>query len=375
MTGHKTQSEPILMAAPSTSQDEVIDQVAEVLRSGQLREGRFCRQFEEEFAAQVGARYAVTVNSGTAALHVAYLSLLQPGDEVLLPSFTFIATASMLRAMGAVPVFCDVDPRTFTLDAKDAERRITPRTRAVVPVHLFGNSCDIEAMQALAERHSLKIIWDGAQSHGTRYRGRDIGSFPEAVSYSFYPSKSMTTGEGGMLATSNAELREEWKLLRSHGQTEPYLHTRLGFNYRMTEISAVLGLSQLGQLEGFVRRRRENAAFLSDGLQGLGGVVIPAVAPHAEHAFSQYSILLEGGLAARREEFRGLLQEDGVSTAVYYPKPVHQQPVFSDMEPVRLPVTEDLAARIVSLPIHPGLQKKELVRIVDVVSKAVERLG
>lgn len=365
----------VTMAAPSTGQEEVIDQVAEILRSGQLREGRYCKQFEEEFAAQVGAKYAVAVNSGTAALHVAYLSLLQPGDEVLVPAFTFISVASMLRAMGAVPVFCDIDPRTFTLDPKDAEKRITSKTKAIVPVHLFGNSCDIETLEDLAGRYILKTIWDGAQSHGTRYRGKDIGSYGETVSYSFYSSKSMTTGEGGMLATSSLELAEKWKLLRSHGQSDRYVHTVLGFNYRMTEISAVLGISQLKQLPNFVAHRRRNAAVLDGGLGDMAGVTIPSAASPVEHSYSQYSILLTGGLKHKREEFREVLGEEGIDTAVFYPRPLHQQPVFADFPETHLPVTEDISERILSLPVHPGLGYEDLERVVAAVRKAAKKLS
>ncbi len=363
------------MAAPSTGQDEIIEQVTAILRSGQLREGKYCRQFEEEFAAQVGAKYAVSVNSGTAALHVVYLALLEPGDDVLVPSFTFIATGSMLRAMGVQPVFCDVNPRTFTIDLEDAVKRITPRTKAIVPVHLFGNCCDIDAVRALAKERDLKIIWDSAQSHGTRYRGADIGSFPEAACYSFYPSKSMTTGEGGMIATSDKELYEKCKLLRSHGQTGPYVHTLLGFNYRMTEISAVLGIHQLKQLPGFVQRRRENAGFLSKNLKEVQGIVTPHEEPAVEHSYSQYSILLDGSLKGKRDAFREKLQETGIDTAVYYPRPLHRQPVFSDAGEVSLPITEDLSEQILSLPVHPGLEQEDLERIVKSVRQAAAELG
>lgn len=366
---------PVRMAAPSTGQDEIIEQVTAILRSGQLREGKYCRQFEEEFAAQVGAKYAVSVNSGTAALHVVYLSLLEPGDEALIPSFTFISTGSMLRAMGVQPVFCDVNPKTFTIDLKDAGRRITSRTRAIVPVHLFGNSCDIDGIQGLASQRKLRVIWDGAQSHGTRYRGADIGSFPEAVCYSFYPSKSMTTGEGGMIATSDKDLYEKCKLLRSHGQTGPYVHTLLGFNYRMTEISAVLGIHQLKQLEGFVQRRRENAEFLNRNLRDVSGIVTPHAEPEVEHSYSQYSVLLDGSLKGKRDAFRETLQEAGIDTAVYYPRPLHRQPVFSEMGEFSLPVTEGLAERILSLPVHPGLEPEDLGRVVEGVKQAAATLS
>ena len=372
----KQSLKPIAMAAPSFDDTGVLDQVSDILRSGRLREGRWCKRFEEEFAAKVGVKHAVAVNSGTAALHSIYLALLEPGDEVLIPSFTFIATGSMLLAMRATPVFCDVDPRTFTLDPEDARKRITERTRAIVPVHLFGNACPMDELNNLAEEHGLKVIGDAAQSHGTRYKGQDVGAMPEAVAFSFYPSKNMTTGEGGMIVTSDDKLSERFRLLRSHGQSEPYLHTMLGFNYRMTEVSAVLGLSQLGHLDGFLEGRKANASVLTDGLSSIEGITTPVATEGAEHTYSQYSILLSDGLATRREAFRQHLDRAGVSSAVYYSKPMHQQPVFTEAGAASplLPVTEDLADRILSLPAHPGLSKEDLGRIVEAVKGATKAI-
>lgn len=364
----------ISMGAPQISEEDIA-QVVGVLRSGRLREGPICQQFEQEFAAQAGARYALAVSSGTAALHIAYAALLQPGDEVLVPSFTFMATASMVRFANAQPVFCDVDPRTFTLDAADAEKRVTALTRAVVPVHLFGNSCDIEAFQKLAQRHRLRIIWDAAQSQGTRYNGADIGSFADVVCYSFYPSKNMTTGEGGMIVTSDAEIYQKCKLLRNHGQSQKYTHAILGFNYRMTEMQAALGCSQLKRVDEFICRRQRNASFLNANLKDLKDILLPYVPPYAGHTYNQYSILIRGDSAAsRRDEFRKRLRQQGIDTAVHYPCPLHWQPAFSECRDVKLPVCEDLARRIVSLPVHPGLDQQDLQRIVEVVRNASERV-
>lgn len=364
----------ISMGAPAITEED-IERVAEVLRSGQLREGPVCRAFEEAFAAKVGSRYALAVSSGTAALHIAYLALVAPGDEVLVPAFTFIATASMVAFCGATPVFCDVDPRTFTLDPEDARRRITPRTRALAPVHLFGNSCAIEALRELADTHKLRIIWDAAQAHGTRYRGADVGSFADVVCYSFYPSKNMTTGEGGMIVTSDADIYEKCKRLRNHGQAEKYLHIALGLNYRMTEMQAALGASQLARLNEFVRRRRANAAFLTAHLKETAAVVVPYGRPDTEHSFNQYSILLAAeGMPARREAFCQFLRTNRIETAVHYPRPVHWQPVFAARERVSLPVSEDLAQRIVSLPVHPQLTTEDLERIAQAVAEASKQV-
>ena len=357
----------VFLGGPSITGGDV-EEVTRVLRSGRLREGPLCRKFEEEFASKVGSKFAVSLSSGTAALQVAYLVLLEPGDEVLVPSFTFIATASMVALSGATPVFCDVDAKTFTLDLGDAEKRITSRTRAIAPVHLFGNCCDIPGVRAMAGRNNLRIVWDAAQAHGARSGGADVGSFGDLACYSFYPSKNMTTGEGGMITTSDPEIYEKCARMRDHGQTGPNLHTSLGFNYRMTDMQAALGLSQLKRLDSLVGRRRENAGFLDKGLREVEGITPPHVPDGVEHSYNQYSILLAGEQAKeRREEFRDQLRERGIETAVYYSRPLHLQPVFAERPQPNLPVSEDLSGRIVSLPVHPVLRAEDLRRITGAV--------
>jgi len=353
-------------------EDEIAAVVA-ILRSGRLREGPVCHEFEERFAAHVGARYAVSVSSGTAALHIAYAALLEPGDEVLVPAFTFIATASMIVMVGARPIFCDVDPYTFTLDVQDARRRITPRTRAIAPVHLFGNPCDVDAIRALADEYSLKVIWDAAQAHGARYNGQDVGSFDDVVCYSFYPSKNMTTAEGGMIITNDKALYEKCKLLRSHGQAGKYYHTLLGFNYRLTDVMAALGIKQLEKLDGWVQQRRANARYLSDRLADIPGIQTPVEQPKGESSFNLYSILLDlKQFRCDRDEFVRLLNAENIGAAVHYPRPLHQQPAFSEMAgDAHLPISEDLSQRILSLPVYPGLSTAKL----DLVAEAVRKVA
>ncbi len=344
-----------------------------MLKSGKLREGPICRKFEEEFAAHVGARYAVSVNSGTAALHVAYAALLNPGDEVLVPTFTFIATASMLPMVGATPVFCDVDPRTFTIDVTDARRRITARTKAIAPVHLFGNPCDVEAIQNLAEEFDLKVIWDAAQAHGARYDGRDIGSLSDAVCYSFYPSKNMTTGEGGMITMNDRALYDKCKLIRSHGQSGKYFHTLLGFNYRLTDVMAALGLEQLKKLDGWIARRRENARELTKKLAGIPGIQTPVEQPRGESSFNLYSALIDSGsFGCTRDEFMRLLTAENIGCAVNYPRCLHQQPVFADLSKgLTFPAADSLPGRILSIPIDPSLSGAEI----NLVAAAVQKIA
>ena len=264
-----------------------IEAAVRVLRSGALRQGKECSAFEEEFAARVGAKFAVTSANGSAALHLAYLAFLQPGDEVLVPSFTFMATASMVTMTGGKPVFCDVDPHTFLLDLEDAARKVSPRTRAISPVHLFGNACEIDVVQTFSEKHHLVIVWDAAQAHGAEYRGRDVGSFGDFVAYSFYPSKNMFVGEGGMTCTDNDEYATKLRYLRTHGQTGKYLHTMLGLNYRMTDVEAALGREQLKRLDAMLAIRRRNGVQLNEGLAGIRGIQPQRVTQESLHAWHQ----------------------------------------------------------------------------------------
>ncbi len=361
----------ISIAQPSIGRRE-LEAARRVLESGQLRAGPVTEKFEREFARLAGARFAVAVNSGTSALFLAASVLVGPGEEVIVPDFTFVATASMVLAAGARPVFADVDPRTFTLDPSDAERRITPRTRAMIPVHLYGRPAAMAPLLRLARKYRLKIIWDAAQAHGAKYQGRDVGSFPDVVCYSFYPTKNMTTGEGGMLVTSNARLARELRLMRSHGESGRYRHVRLGYNFRMTDLASALGLEQLWRLEITNRRRRQNAAALCRGLQGTRGIELPEEDPSVQHVYNSFTVRLDTSvLGMSRDEFRRRLAERGIETAVHYPRPLSRQPLFhgsgSDC-----PVSKQLARAVLSLPVHPALSRADLERIIRAVREVAK---
>jgi perosamine synthetase len=345
-----------------------------VLRSGHLVAGAAVQAFEQQFASLVGAQYAVAVSSGTAALHVGYLSTLNPGDEVLVPGFTHVSTASMVHFAGAQPVLCDVDRRTFTLSLEDAAQKLGPKTAALAPVHLFGNACDVDGIRAFARRNNLKVIWDAAQAHCTRYRGEDVGRLPDLVTYSFYPTKNMTTGEGGMIVTNDQDLYERCKLLRGHGQSHKYHHESFGFNYRMLEVSGALGLEQLKQLPAFTEKRQRNALYLNQRLSSLDGITVPFVAEGIEHSFHQYSILLDlGQFRCSRDEFVAALKIEGVEAAVHYPRALNQQPAFAAGH-VRLPNCEWLAGRIMSLPVHPLLSHTDLEHVCVAVTKVAAQM-
>ena len=348
--------------------EEEAGAVAEVMASGMIAQGRVVREFERAFASHCGVRHAVATSSGTTALHAALLAAgIGPGDEVIVPSFTFIATATSVSMCGARPVFADVDDRTFTLDPASAERLLTPKTRALVGVHLFGQPFDISALSGLCREHDLLLIEDAAQAHGAAFQGRRVGSFGSLGCFSFYATKNMTTGEGGMVTTDDAELADRVRLLINHGQSEKYLHTRLGYNYRMTDMGAAMGLVQLGKLEGMNARRAANAGYL-DGTLRCPGLVTPYVRPGSTHVYHQYVVKVEKGARLPRDGLAEALAARGVGTAVHYPRPVHDQPLYRGQQGKDpCPVSSGLASRVLSLPVHPLLSEEDLSAIARAV--------
>lgn len=345
-----------------------------VLRSGALRQGKECDAFEEEFAKKVGAKYAITSSSGSSALHLAYMSFLEPGDEVLVPSFTFIATGSMVTMAGGKPIFCDVKPDTFLIDLEDAEKRITPRTRAISPVHLFGNVCDCDRISAFAKKYNLTIVWDAAQAHGGTYKGRDVGSFEDFVCYSFYPSKNMFVGEGGITCTNNPIFAQKMRFMRTHGQTGKYFHTMLGLNYRMTDVEAAIGRQQLARLDEMLGIRRRNAEILTNGIAALPGIRPQQITPYTEHAWHQYCVIVDPlTFGCTRDELASRLKQRGIMTGIHYPRGMHHQPIFIQLYgEITLPNTELLCERILALPVHHGLSEDEMYFVIDALEECYD---
>ncbi len=372
--GNPASPHKIKMAQPLFGTD-VLDDIKAILESGYLRQGPRVKEFEECFREKTGARYAYAVNNGTAALHVAYLSTLEPGDEVIVPSFTFLATASMVYHSRAKPVFVDVDPETFLIDPEDVKEKITPRTRAIVPVHLFGNAADIDGLRDLCTDHGLWLIHDSAQAHGTRYGGVDIGSIDDLNCYSFYPSKTLTTGEGGMVTTNNQELYRKGVLLRAHGDDARYHHVLMGFNYRLTEIAAVIGLDQMRQFDRFLKRRKECGEYLYREIDRIDGLMPQRVTPRVEPSYSYFSLTMSPeAFRCTRDQFMEALQEENIECAVHYPIPLTQQPVIKEkLNPEPTPVAEETAKKILSLPMHPALTDEDLENIVAGVERTVAR--
>ena len=338
--------------------------VLEVLESGILAQGPRVQAFEEAFARYCGVKYAIATSSGTTALHVALLAHgIGPEDEVITTPFTFIASANSILYVGARPVFVDIDPVTFNIRPDLVKAAITSHTKAIMPVHLFGLPADMDPILEVAEQYGLAVIEDACQAHGAEYRGRRVGSFGTGC-FSFYPTKNITTAEGGMITTDNEEIAERCRVIRQHGMRTRYYHDELGFNFRMTDVHAAIGLAQLEKLERFNEIRIANARYLSEHLRG---VVIPAVPEGRRHVFHQYTVRVLDG---RRDAVLDGLKERGIGTGVYYPVPVHQQRFYKDMGyNLTLPEAERAAQEVLSLPIHPGLSNADLQTIVDAVNE------
>jgi dTDP-4-amino-4,6-dideoxygalactose transaminase len=344
--------------------DEEKQGVLEVLDSGMLAQGPKVAALEEAFAEYCGVEHAIATSSGTTALHVALLANgIGKGDEVITSPFTFISSANSILFTGAKPVFVDIDPVTFNLDPDLVEAAITPRTKAIMPVHLFGLPADMDPIRTLAEEHDLAVIEDACQAHGAEYKGKRVGGFGVGC-FSFYPTKNMTTGEGGMITSDDEAVAEECRVIRQHGMRRRYYHDELGYNFRMTDVHAAIGLAQLGKLEQFNEARIANAGYLSEHLEG---VTPPLVPDGRRHVFHQYSIRVPGG---RRDALREHLQHNGVGTGIYYPVPIHRQTYYIQAlrYDLSLPEAESAAGEVLSLPVHPALKMADLERIVAAVN-------
>lgn len=364
-------SDKLIPIAKPVFSDEEIEDVVKVLKSGHVRQGRKTEEFEKKFCEKVGCKYAYAVNSGTAALHTAFLSILKPGDEVIVPAFTFISTASTVLFSNARPVFSDINEETFTVSPEDVEEKVSSRTKAIAPVHLFGHAADMKALQEIADDHNLYVVSDAAQAHGTRVNGKDVGSFDDLNCYSFYATKIITTGEGGIVTTNNKEFYEKGKLIRSHGQKSKYYHTLLGLNYRMTDTTAVLGLNQLERLDSFVEKRRRNATALTEGIKNIDGIRPPVVKSNVYHSFYQYSVLMDlPRYRCSRDELIEALKAENIECTVHYPVPLTKQPAFTGILKIdECPVAEDVSKRIFSIPVHPQLGNSDVEKILEALEK------
>jgi dTDP-4-amino-4,6-dideoxygalactose transaminase len=338
--------------------------VLSVLASGQLAQGARVAAFENRFAELCHVREAVAVSSGTAALHLALLAHgIGPGDEVITTPFSFAATANTIMLVGATPVFVDIEPDTFNIDPLQVEAAITARTKALMPVHLYGNPADMRRLSSIATSYGLALIEDACQAHLASVDGQPVGTFGTGC-FSFYPTKNMTTGEGGIVTTQDPDIAERVRLLRSHGQSGRYNHVALGYNLRMTDLNGALGLVQVEKLERFNTQRLANATELTTFLRGH--VSTPVVRPGHCHVFHQYTIRVPNGHS--RNDWVRTLEERGIGTGVHYPRPIHQQPFYlAQGFKISLPVSEVAAAQVLSLPVHPALSSDDITRVAEEV--------
>jgi perosamine synthetase len=349
----------IRLASPEIGLREIIS-VVRVLISGKLAQGQYVGKFESQFSKHVANRDCVAVNSGTSGLHVALLALgVGPGDEVIVPSFTFAATANSVSLTGATPVFADIDLDTFNISIKSIEERITPRTKAIQVVHLYGLPADMAGVTNIARKHNLLIIEDAAQAHLASINEQPVGTFGDAAVFSFYPTKNMTSGEGGMVVLKDSKTARTVRLLRNQGMEKRYENEIVGMNLRMTDIHAAIGLEQLKKITKWTGMRVKNANYLSGKLKT---VICPEIPVGYKHVYHQFTIKIKGD----RDSFVEYLRNHGIESGIYYPKPVHRLPAFNiDLV---LPNTERICAQVVSLPIHPKLKRKDLRRMVRVLN-------
>jgi len=378
----------IKVATPSVGEEE-IQAVAEVLRSGRYVQGPKVKEFEEKFASYIGTKHAIATNSGTSALHISLAAAgIGPGDEVIVPPLTFFATIEAVLHQNAIPIFADIDHEIFNLDPIDVARHITNRTKAVIPVHLYGHPAEMDPLMDLAQDHNLTVIEDAAQAHGAEYKGKKVGGIGHAGCWSFYATKNMTAIEGGMITTNDDKIAETARIIRNHGMTSYDDHVILGYNYRMNEISAAIGIIQLSKLESLNADRAKVSLYLIEHLKDIDWLIAPIIRPYVKHAFFWVPFKVnEEKLGMNTLQLTRLLKEKGVEVRHRYQEPLYKQQVLInrkiyphncplscphysnhiDYSKVHLPNVEKVAGKIIGLPNHPNLTKKELDIVLSVI--------
>jgi dTDP-4-amino-4,6-dideoxygalactose transaminase len=345
--------------------DEERALIEQVLQSGMLAQGQMVRQFENEFAHYCGVRHAIATSSGTTALYAMFMAMgLKPGDEVITTGVSFFASASQVAALGGKVIFTDVERSTYNMDASTVEALITPNTKAIMPVHLYGQPADMAELNEIGEKHGIPVVEDACQSHGAEYGGKRTGALSLAGTFSFYPTKNMTTIEGGMITTNDDPLAEKCRLLRDHGAPQHYQHSMVGFNFRMTDVSAAVGIAQLAKLDMFNTIRKQNAAYFNEQLADIDGLTLPKTKPGRSHVYHLYAPLCE-----RKDELLKHLNDHGVGARPSYPIPIYKQKAFIDLGygSVRCPVSEEIVPKTLLIPVHPAVSKEDCQIIVDTV--------
>ncbi len=356
----------IQIAKPDIRRKE-IELVTEVLKSGALTQGAYVSKFEEKFASFIGTKHGIACSSGTSALTTAVEAAgIGPGDEVITTPFTFIASSNAILYSRAKVVFADIDERTFNIDPVSIASKITDKTKAVLVVHLYGQPCRMNEIRKICDDNDLLLIEDCAQAHGAEYKGKKVGSIGDVSAFSFYATKNMVTGEGGMIMTGNDAIAEKSRVIINQGQVNRYDHIMVGYNNRMTNIEAAIGLGQFSRLRVMTAKRRENASYLSENLKGIEWLEVPFTEEGCSHVWHQYTVKVDGAL---RDGFFDYLNKNGVGARVYYPKPSYMQPAYQELgyREGLCPVSESVSKRVISLPVHPLLTKADLRKIVEVV--------
>jgi len=365
----------IAINTPQIGKQEV-EAVVKVLKSGvltaHLGNGPAVRQFEAEFGKFVKAKHATAVNSGTAALHMALLTIgVTSGDEVALPSFTFTAAAEAVVLTGARPTFVDIDPHTYNIDPRKIEDAISKKTKAIIAVDMYGLPADMQVIREIAQKHDLTVVEDAAQAHGAVYRGEPPGFFADMACWSFYATKNMTTGEGGMITTNRDEYAERLRCIRMHGEKEGYKSVTLGHNYRMPEIEAALGCVQLRKLPKFLEKRRRNARLLTEKLGEARRLELPGEPPDRQHSWYVYTVRLRDADAKMRDGVVDELRKHLVGATVYYHTPIHLMPYYRQFGEQGLPETETAAQQVFSLPVHPAVTLEQTDYIANSVKNVI----
>lgn len=366
----------IAIARPLIGQEE-IDAVNEVLASGSLAQGAKVTELEEAFAEYCGTKYALAVSSGTAAIHAAlHAAGVGTGDEVITVPFSFIATINPILMVGATPVLVDVEAETFCMDVSKLEQAITSKTKAIIPVHLYGQPANMDEINAIAKKHDLKVIEDSCQAIAATYKGKKAGNLGDLGCFSLYATKNIMCGEGGMITTNNEEYAKAIRSFRQHGMSAPYIYEELGYNYRLTDLQAAIGVEQLKKADKFTEGRQYNASGITKGIGDIKGLVLPSIATERTHVFHQYTLRVTKDFSLSRDEFVEKLRENGVGAGVYYPRALHTYPHIAKLgyKVGDFPVSEQVASEVVSLPVHPAVTDDDIKTIVKVI-KEVSGVG
>jgi dTDP-4-amino-4,6-dideoxygalactose transaminase len=357
--------------------DEEVEAVAKVLRSGLLtgrvQSGLWVKRLEDGFSKFVKAKYAFAVNSGTAALHLSLMAAgIGAGDEVIVPSFTFIATAEAVALVGAKPVFVDIEPDSYNIDPEKVEGALTKETKAIIPVDLYGLPANMAPIREIADGHDLVVIEDAAQAHGASYEAKPVGSYAEFACWSFYASKNMTTGEGGMITTNKEEYANKIPYIRAHGEKDEYYSSMLGHNFRMPEMEGAVGYMQLQKLPKFLEARRRNATQLTETLSSVKRLQLPGEPRGFRHSWYLYTARLKNSTESERDKLVEDLRQKNIGATVYYHAPIHLMPYYKQFGKYQLPETEKASKQVFSLPVHPAVTSEQIQYIGKTVTETVK---